>query len=90
MVSENTFRPPYYHRNIMNEFMGNISGTYDAKTGGFPPGSASLHQAFTGHGPSAEVFEKASAAELGPAKIPDTDLAFMFETTYVLKISPWS
>lgn len=58
MVSEHTFRPPYYHRNIMSEFMGNICGTYDAKETGFGPGCASLHSIMTPHGPEADVFEK--------------------------------
>jgi homogentisate 1,2-dioxygenase len=58
LVGENTFRPPYYHRNTMSEFMGNLSGTYDAKEKGFIPGSASLHSCMSGHGPEYEVFEK--------------------------------
>lgn len=61
---ENTFRPPYYHRNTMNEFMGNIAGTYDAKEKGFVPGAASLHSCMSAHGPEAEVLEKASTMEL--------------------------
>jgi homogentisate 1,2-dioxygenase len=58
-VAENTFIPPYYHRNTMSEFMGNIKGVYDAKEEGFGPGSSSLHSAMTGHGPESQVFEKA-------------------------------
>ena len=58
LVGENTFRPPYYHRNTMSEFMGNLAGTYDAKEKGFIPGSASLHSCMSGHGPEYEVFEK--------------------------------
>lgn len=50
----------------MSEFMGNIAGTYDAKEKGFIPGASSLHSAMTGHGPEAEVFIKASNAELKP------------------------
>jgi homogentisate 1,2-dioxygenase len=85
LVGENTFRPPYYHRNTMSEFMGNICGIYDAKEHGFTPGSASLHSCMSGHGPEMEVFEKASNKELKPEKVGAGSLAFMFETTYLLK-----
>ena len=60
MVAEHTFRPPWFHRNFMNEFMGLIYGEYDAKAEGFVPGGASLHNCMAGHGPDAETFEKAS------------------------------
>lgn len=83
MVAENTFRPPYYHRNIMSEFMGLIEGVYDAKEHGFVPGGASLHNCMSPHGPEAVVFEKASNAELTPQKYENT-LAFMFESRYII------
>jgi homogentisate 1,2-dioxygenase len=60
MVAEHTFRPPWFHRNMMNEFMGLILGQYDAKAEGFLPGGASLHNCMSGHGPDAETFERAS------------------------------
>ena len=81
MVGEDTFRPPYFHRNIMSEFMGLIQGAYDAKADGFVPGGSSLHNTMSGHGPDAETFEKASNAQLKPHKIEDT-MAFMFESRY--------
>lgn len=81
MVAENTFRPPWYHRNIMSEFMGLIEGVYDAKEKGFVPGGMSLHNSMTPHGPEADVFEKASNAELAPQRYENT-LAFMFESCY--------
>lgn len=84
---EDTFRPPYYHRNTMNEFMGNIIGTYDAKEKGFIPGAASLHSCMTGHGPEAEVLEKASTVDLKPSKVGEGSLAFMFETAYTMKLT---
>ncbi|MHB1021525.1 MAG: homogentisate 1,2-dioxygenase [Acidobacteriaceae bacterium] len=84
MVAEHTFRPPWFHRNFMNEFMGLIYGEYDAKAEGFVPGGASLHNCMSGHGPDAETFAKASTAELKPAYLKDT-LAFMFETRFVCK-----
>lgn len=84
MVAEHSFRPPWFHRNFMNEFMGLVTGAYDAKADGFAPGGASLHNCMSGHGPDAETYEKASNASLEPEKIEDT-LAFMFETRYVVR-----
>jgi homogentisate 1,2-dioxygenase len=84
MVAEGTFRPPYFHRNVMSEFMGLVHGTYDAKAEGFLPGGASLHNSMSPHGPDAATFEKASAAELAPQKL-DRTLAFMFETRLVIR-----
>jgi len=80
-VAENTFRPPWYHRNIMSEFMGLIEGKYDAKEEGFVPGGMSLHNMMLAHGPDADGYEKASRAELKPVKLENT-MAFMFETRY--------
>jgi homogentisate 1,2-dioxygenase len=81
MVAENTFRPPYFHRNIMSEYMGLIYGEYDAKTaGGFIPGGGSLNNFFSAHGPDSGTFEKASEADLKPFKIQNT-MAFMFESS---------
>jgi homogentisate 1,2-dioxygenase len=84
LVAEHTFRPPWFHRNFMNEFMGLVMGEYDAKAEGFVPGGASLHNCMSGHGPDAETFERASAAELKPVKLDGT-LAFMFETRFVAR-----
>lgn len=84
MVGEHTFRPPYFHRNVMSEYMGLIFGVYDAKAEGFLPGGGSLHNCMSGHGPDAATFERASSATLVPQKIEDT-LAFMFETRLVLE-----
>ena len=81
LVAEDTFRPPWYHRNVMSEFMGLVHGQYDAKEEGFLPGGASLHNSMVPHGPDADAFEKASAAELQPKKLDDT-LAFMFESRW--------
>jgi homogentisate 1,2-dioxygenase len=79
MVAENTFRPPWYHRNVMSEFMGLIEGVYDAKPGGFVPGGMSLHNCMLPHGPDHQAFEQASSEALQPVKQSGT-LAFMFET----------
>ncbi|MDJ0343114.1 homogentisate 1,2-dioxygenase [Streptomyces sp. H10-C2] len=81
LVGEDTFRPPYFHRNVMSEFMGLIEGAYDAKAEGFVPGGASLHNMMSAHGPDRATFDKASAAELRPQKVDD-GLAFMFETRW--------
>ncbi len=82
-VAEHTFRPPWFHRNVMSEFMGLIQGAYDARARGFLPGGASLHNCMTGHGPDAAAFERASSEALEPQYVCDT-LAFMFETRWVL------
>jgi len=84
LVAENTFRPPWFHRNVMSEFMGLVHGAYDAKAEGFAPGGASLHNCMSGHGPDAETFARASAADASvPQHIVDT-MAFMFETRHVI------
>lgn len=84
LVGEDTFRPPWFHRNVASEFMGLIHGAYDAKADGFHPGGASLHHCMSGHGPDAATFEKASSADTGaPHKVADT-MAFMFETRHPL------
>jgi homogentisate 1,2-dioxygenase len=84
IVAEHTFRPPWFHRNLMNEFMGLVFGAYDAKAEGFVPGGASLHNCMAGHGPDAETFERASAAGLEPQFLDNT-LAFMFETQFAVR-----
>jgi homogentisate 1,2-dioxygenase len=84
MVAEHTFRPPWFHRNFMNEFMGLVSGEYDSKAEGFLPGGASLHNCMSGHGPDAETFEKASSGNLAPQYL-DAGLAFMFETRFICR-----
>ena len=89
MVAEDTFRPPWYHRNVMSEFMGLIEGTYDAKEAGFVPGGCSLHNCMSPHGPEAAAFEKASQAELKPDRYRDT-MAFMLESRYVIQPTKWA
>ncbi|MBX7172291.1 MAG: homogentisate 1,2-dioxygenase [Pyrinomonadaceae bacterium] len=84
MVAENTFRPPWYHRNIMSEYMGLVYGQYDAKEEGFVKGGGSLHNCFSAHGPDTDGFEKATNADLKPNKYEGT-LAFMFETRHLLR-----
>ena len=81
MVAEDTFRPPWFHRNVMSEAMGLIHGAYDAKADGFAPGGLSLHNLMSGHGPDVESWKKASEADLKPARIDNT-LAFMVETCW--------
>ena len=89
LVAEHTFRPPWFHRNVASEFMGLITGIYDAKesgkSGGFVPGGASLHNCMSGHGPDAASYEKAVAADTSkPQHVTDT-MAFMFETRAVIR-----
>jgi homogentisate 1,2-dioxygenase len=84
LVAQNTFRPPWFHRNIASEFMGLITGAYDAKAEGFVPGGASLHNCMSGHGPDAATFEKASAADLSKPDVITGTMAFMFETRRVI------
>jgi len=89
MVAEHSFRPPWFHRNVMSEFMGLVCGSYDAKEGGFEPGGASLHNCMVPHGPDAAAHAKASAVELAPERYRAT-LAFMFESRYPLKPSAFA
>ena len=84
MVAEHTFRPPYFHRNVMSEFMGLVHGEYDAKQGGFLPGGASLHNAMSAHGPDKASYDKAVSAAEDPVKLART-LAVMFEGRYVFE-----
>jgi len=86
MVAENTFRPPWYHMNVMSEFMGLIYGQYDAKPEGFRPGGISLHNQMLPHGPDRDAFEGASKAELKPHKLEGT-MAFMFETRFPQRVT---
>ncbi len=89
MVAENTFRPPWYHMNIMSEFMGLIQGVYDAKPQGFVPGGMSLHNCMLPHGPDAEAFEHASNTELKPARLSNT-MAFMFESRFPQRVTKYA
>jgi len=89
MVAEDTFRPPWFHRNVMSEAMGIIHGAYDAKAEGFAPGGLSLHNLMSGHGPDVESWRKASEAELKPAKIEGT-MAFMVETCWPYRPTAWA
>jgi homogentisate 1,2-dioxygenase len=88
-VAEDTFRPPWFHRNVMSEFMGLIEGRYDAKAEGFAPGGASLHNALSAHGPDRDAHERASAAELRPERIA-ASMAFMFESRYPFRTTDWA
>jgi homogentisate 1,2-dioxygenase len=89
MVAEHTFRPPWFHRNVMNECMGLIFGQYDAKAEGFLPGGLSLHSCMAGHGPDAETYERATQADLKPQYLANT-LAFMFETRFILETTKFA
>ena len=89
MVAEQTFRPPWFHRNVMSEFMGLICGAYDAKAGGFVPGGASLHNQMSGHGPDQASYENAIRTDLMPHKIENT-MAFMFESRNVFRLTRWA
>ena len=92
LVQEGTFRPPWYHRNTMSEFMGLIQGQYDAKAGGkggFQPAGASLHNCMSAHGPDAATHEKASNAELKPMKVGEGSIAFMFESCLMVGVTEW-
>jgi homogentisate 1,2-dioxygenase len=89
LVAENTFRPPWYHMNVMSEFMGLVYGQYDAKPHGFVPGGASLHNMMLPHGPDVDAFEAASNADLKPQRLEGT-LAFMFETRFPQRVTAWA
>jgi homogentisate 1,2-dioxygenase len=90
LVMEHTFRPPWFHRNVASEFMGLISGIYDAKAQGFVPGGASLHNCMSGHGPDASTFERASQADTSKADAIRDTLALMFETRHPLHATAYA
>ena len=90
LVQEDTFRPPWYHRNTMSEFMGLISGDYDAKEGGgFRPAGCSLHNVMSAHGPDAATHSKATEANLQPQKVGSGSMAFMFESSLMIGVTAW-
>jgi len=89
-VAEKTFRPPYYHRNCMSEFMGLILGKYEAKEEGFRPGGATLHSMMTPHGPDYNCFNDWSNRQLGPMRVADGTQAFMFESSLGLAVTKWA
>jgi homogentisate 1,2-dioxygenase len=89
LVAEDTFRPPWYHMNVMSEFMGLVYGQYDAKPHGFVPGGISLHNMMLPHGPDVEAFEAASNADLKPQKL-EGSLAFMFETRFPQRVTAYA
>jgi homogentisate 1,2-dioxygenase len=89
LVAENTFRPPWYHMNVMSEFMGLVYGKYDAKPQGFVPGGFSLHNTMLPHGPDVDAFENASQVDLKPVKLMDT-MAFMFETRFMQRVTKYA
>lgn len=85
LAMRDTFRPPWFHRNVASEFMGLVHGAYDAKAEGFVPGGSSLHNCMTGHGPDAATFEKASSADLSKPDVVTDTMAFMFESRHVIR-----
>jgi homogentisate 1,2-dioxygenase len=89
LVGEDTFRPPWFHRNVMCEFMGLLTGVYDAKAEGFLPGGASLHNCMSAHGPDAETWERATNAELKPHRVDNT-MAFMFEARFAMRLTRYA
>lgn len=86
MVADHSFRPPYFHRNIMSELMGLVFGEYDAKKEGFSAGGVSIHNCMTGHGPDKNSYQHAISQDLKPTRYEET-LAFMFETRQPWQIS---
>jgi len=90
IVAEHTFRPPYYHRNCMSEYMGLIVGSYEAKAGKFLPGGSSLHSMMTPHGPDAACFDKSTNETLVPQRIGDGTMSFMFESSFSLVLTDWA
>jgi homogentisate 1,2-dioxygenase len=89
MVAEDTFRPPWFHRNLMSEAMGLLCGAYDAKAGGFAPGGLSLHNMMSAHGPDVASWQAATTAQLAPHKIENT-MAFMIESCWPYRVTDWA
>jgi homogentisate 1,2-dioxygenase len=89
LVAEHSFRPPWYHMNIMSEFMGLLYGQYDAKEEGFTPGGFSLHNMMLPHGPDKSAFDRASQTDLKPVKLTNT-MAFMWETRFPQQLTRYA
>jgi homogentisate 1,2-dioxygenase len=96
LAMQDTFRPPWFHRNVASEFMGLVHGHYDGKARGdgkaqgFVPGGASLHNCMTGHGPDARTYAQASVADLAAPTVLRDTMAFMFETRCVICPTPFA
>ena len=90
LAMQDTFRPPWFHRNVASEFMGLVHGAYDAKAEGFAPGGASLHNCMSGHGPDTQTFEKATRADTRQPHVIRDTMAFMFETRFVWMPTPYA
>ncbi|OMH80439.1 Homogentisate 1,2-dioxygenase [Zancudomyces culisetae] len=89
-VQQNTFRPPYFHRNVMTEFIGLISGHYEAKKEGFMPGGASLHSMAIPHGPDTATVKRESCRVDEPERVAEGTMSFMFESMFQMKVADWA
>lgn len=93
-MMEDTYWPPYYHRNTMSEFSGPI--VYDQahewhKEHSFKPYGAQLNGTMTAHGPSKEVHQAARESDLKPKKVGMEGLTiFLLETECPMRVQNWA
>ncbi|KAI8166096.1 Homogentisate 1,2-dioxygenase [Colletotrichum sp. SAR 10_70] len=75
----NTFRPPYYHRNMATEVVGIVYGDYKGTSRNLEAGGLSFQSSYMPHGETHEAFEKATTSELKPLRVGEGFLGFMFQ-----------
>jgi len=90
-VTEHTFRPPYFHRNVTTELNGIVR---DAVVPGSPfvPGCFFLTPSLVPHGVVAASVERhlAEAAAESPRRSSESSLWFQFETALPFVPTPWA
>jgi homogentisate 1,2-dioxygenase len=84
-VSEGTFRPPWFHRNVMSEFVISLFGPPEARGSHYQVQSAHLHNCMGAHGPDPEVFSRASSVDLKPTR--EESLGVMFESRLSFRVT---
>ncbi|ORX94816.1 homogentisate 1,2-dioxygenase [Clohesyomyces aquaticus] len=86
----NTFRPPYYHRNMSTEVMGLVYGTYGGSSHVLEPGGLSYEASYMPHGETYETWKMATTQDLRPTRACEDTLAFMFHVSVPLMLTQWA
>lgn len=88
--THDTFRPPYYHRNMSTEIMGLVYGTYGGSSHVLEPGGLSYEASYMPHGETYETWKDATTKELAPVRICEETLAFMFHISVPLLLTDFA